>query len=170
MSISESWQVVTPLDTIKAVMSEVADWKKSALHVYFRVPFVTDSASGCLKLLAPLLLVSVLATPRRSTFCPTNSSRKEDAVCVAKTRGAILEQNPYVPGYKGKSVDGKMFLFGFECLDLLGKWLGQILGPHLVQAPHEPEAVRFLFFPTTAYPPSPGTPGLGLLQTVIGRT
>ena len=112
MSTSESWQVVPSLDTIKAVMSEVGDPKKAVLHVYFRQPFVMDSASGLLHAGAIVAGFGVSDTALLDVLSNKFKPQGRMPFALAKTRAAITQQNPDVPGYK-ETVDGELFPFGF---------------------------------------------------------
>jgi beta-glucosidase len=111
MSQSESWQVTPSLDTVRQVMTEVADPTKVVLHIYFRQPFVLDEESGLRNAGAIVAGFGITDTALLDVLSGQFAPQGKMPFALAGTPRAIEEQYSDLPGYK-ETTDGALFPFG----------------------------------------------------------
>lgn len=106
MAAAKSWQISPSLADIQQVMTEIGDPKKVVLSIYFRQPYVLDTASG-LKNAGAIVagfgvsntaLLDVLSGKVLATGAPFKPQGKLP-FALANNSKAIVDNLPDVPGY-----------------------------------------------------------------------
>lgn len=98
MAKAKSWKITPSLEEIQAVMKE-AGAENTILAIYFRQPFVLDSASGLLDAGAILATFGVSDASLMDVLSGKHDPSGKMPFALAKTAEAITRQAPDAPGY-----------------------------------------------------------------------